>query len=56
MLWLCFKLPSYLFFSNIRDTFLMHEKAKFVGFSLYATAKSEIQIGSNKDETGLVKA
>ena len=32
----------------------MHEKAKFVCFNFYATAKSEIQICSNKHETCLV--
>ena len=54
MLWLCFELPSCLF-GNTRDTFVMHEKAKFVClFYLYAIAKSEIQICSNKHETGLV--
>ena len=31
MLWLCFELPSCLF-GNTRDTFIMHEKAKFVCF------------------------
>ena len=31
MLWLCFKLPYYLF-GNTRDTSVMHEKAKFVCF------------------------
>ena len=31
MLWLCFKLPSYLF-GNTRDTSVIHEKAKFVCF------------------------
>ena len=42
MLWLCFKLPSCLL-GNTRDTSVVHEKAK-----------SEIQICSNKHETGLV--
>ena len=32
MLLLCFKLPSCLF-GNTRDTFIMHEKAKFVCFN-----------------------
>ena len=32
----------------------MHEKAKFCLFYLYATAKNEIQICSNKREIGLV--
>ena len=44
MLWLCFQLPSCLF-GNTRNTSVMHE---------YASAKSEIQICSNKHETGLI--
>ena len=31
MLWLCFELPSCLFGST-RDTFVMHEKAKYFCF------------------------
>ena len=52
MLWLCFKLPSCLF-GNTRDTsvIIMYEKSKICLFYLYATAKSEIQICSNKHET-----
>ena len=34
----------------------MHEKAKFCLFYLYATAKSGIQICSNKHETDLVES
>ena len=52
-IWLCFKLPSYLF-GNTKDTDDMHEKAKFVFFYLYVMAKSEINICSSKHETGLV--
>ena len=52
MLWLCFKLPSCLL-GNTRDTSVMHEKLKFVGF-IYMQPQSEIQICSNKHETGLV--
>ena len=52
VLLLCFKLPSFLFDNN-RDMHVMHEQAIFL-FYLYATAKSEIQICSNKHETGLV--
>ena len=50
MLWLSFKLPSCLF-GNTRDTSVMHDKSKICLFYLYATAKSEIQICSNKHET-----
>ena len=53
VLLLCYKLSSCLF-GNIRDTSVMHEKAKMCLFYLYATAKNEIQICSNKHETGLV--
>ena len=52
MLWLCFKLPSCLF-GNTRDMSLCMKK-QICLFYLYATAKSEIQICSNKHETGLV--
>ena len=61
MLWLCFKLP-YSLFGNTMDTSIMCKKStrslciksKICLFYLYATAKSEIQIFSNKYETGLV--
>ena len=53
MLWLCFKMPSFLF-GNTRDTSVMHEKHNLL--YLYATAISEIQTCSNKHETGLVLA
>ena len=58
LLWLCFKLSSCLF-GNTRDTSLMHEKAKCVCYVFcvcYATEKGEIQICSNKHETGLVES
>ena len=54
VLWLCFKLPFYLF-GHTRDTSDIHEKAKCVCFiCIYVTTKSEIHICSNKHETGLV--
>ena len=53
MLCLCFKLPSCLL-GFTRDTSVMHEKAKFVCFISMQPKKSEIQICSNKHETGLV--
>ena len=53
MLWLCFKLPSCLF-GNTGNMSVMHKKAKIGLFYLYKTAKNEIQICSNKHETGLV--
>ena len=42
MLWLCFKLPSCLF-GNTRDTFVMHEKAKFVCFNYMQPQKVKIK-------------
>ena len=50
MLWLCFKLSSCLFDNN-RDMSLMQEKTTLVCF-IYM--QSQIQICSNKHETGLV--
>ena len=52
--------PCYGFALNCHLVYLalpgtvMYEKAKICLFYLYATAKSEIQICSNKHETGLV--
>ena len=51
MLCLCLELPSCLL-GNTRNTSVMQEKATFLLLYLYEAAKREIQICSNKHETG----
>ena len=53
LLWQCFELPFCLF-GFTRNTSVIYEKAKSLLFYLYATAKLEIHICSNKHETGLL--
>ena len=51
VLWLCFKLSSCPF-GNTRDTYVMHEKAKFVCFMYMQPQKRNSNL-LNKHETGL---
>ena len=53
MLWICFYLPSCLF-GNSKKTSVMQKKQNiFVLFINNSKKKKEIQIYSNKHETGL---
>ena len=57
MLWLCYKLSSDLF-GNIRDTSVMHEKAKFVCFNYMQPQKvkfKSVQIHLPKVLSGHLK-
>ena len=53
MSWLCFKLPFCLF-GHTKDMSVTYEKAKSVSFIDMQEQKSEIEICSNKHETGLI--